>query len=98
MKYVLVFRPEVRDDLSAAYDWYENKQSGLGDQFIDCVDALLSRICMRPESYAVVYRDVRRAVIKRFPYTVYYRLISSRIIVTAMFHARRDPRLWRSRT
>ncbi|MGB3491129.1 MAG: type II toxin-antitoxin system RelE/ParE family toxin [Elainellaceae cyanobacterium] len=97
MKYGLVFRPEVRDDLSDAYDWYESQRLGLGDEFIDCVDELLNRVCTMPESYAIVYRDVRRAVIKRFPYAVYYRVISSRVVVTAIFHGQRDPKLWRSR-
>ena len=98
MKYVLVFRPEVRDDIRDAYDWHESQQAGLGDDVIDCVDELLNRICMMPEAYAIVYRDVRRAVIKRFPYAIYYRVISSRVVVTAIFHGRRDPKLWRSRT
>lgn len=98
MKYVLVFRREVRDDLSDAYDWYESQQAGLGDEFIDCVDDLLNQIGMMPESYAIVYLDIRRAVIKRFPYAVYYRVISSRVVVTAIFHGRRDPKSWRLRT
>ncbi|MFY7884040.1 MAG: type II toxin-antitoxin system RelE/ParE family toxin [Dolichospermum sp.] len=98
MKYVLVFRPEVGDDLRDAYDWYESQQAGLGDEFIDCVDDLLNQIGMMPESYAIVYLDIRRAVIKRFPYAVYYRVISSRVVVTAIFHGRRDPKSWRSRT
>ena len=97
MKYALVFRPEVRDDLSNAYDWYEGQKFGLGEDFIGCIHELLSRVCMMPESYAIVYQDVRRAVIKRFPYAVYYRVISSRVVVTAIFHGRRDPKLWRSR-
>ncbi|WP_375470024.1 hypothetical protein [uncultured Nostoc sp.] len=51
-----------------------------------------------PESYAVTYRDIRRAIIRRFPYAVYYRIISSRVIVTAIFHSRRDPKSWQTRT
>ena len=98
MKYVLVFRPEVRDDLRDAHDWYESQQAGLGDEFIDCVDDLLNQIGMMPESYAIVYLDIRRAVIRRFPYAVYYRVISSRVVVTAIFRGRRDPKSWRSRT
>lgn len=98
MKYALVFRPDVRDDISDAYNWYEGQKPGLGDEFINCVDETLNRICTMPESYAIVYRDVRRAVIRRFPYAVYYRVISSRVVVTAVFHARRDPKSWRSRT
>ncbi len=59
---------------------------------------MLNRICQMLESYAVVYRDVRRAVVRRFPYAVYYRIVSSRVIVTAIFHSRRDPKSWQART
>ena len=90
MDYVLVFRPEVREELEEVYHWYESQQPGLGDDFLDCVDEILDRICQMPESYPVVYRDVRRAVVRRFPYAVYYRIVSSRVIVTAIFHGRRD--------
>ncbi|WP_204102853.1 MULTISPECIES: type II toxin-antitoxin system RelE/ParE family toxin [Spirulina sp. CCY15215] len=97
MNYALVFRPEVREELNEAYHWYESQKQGLGDDFLDCVDEILDRICLMPESYAVVYRDVRRATVKRFPYTIYYRIISSRVIVTAIFHGRRDPKSWQER-
>lgn len=98
MNYALVFRPEVREELTEAHRWYENQQLGLGDEFLDCVDEMLNRICRMPESYPVVHRDVRRAVIRRFPYAVYYRIVSSRVIVIAIFHGRRDPRFLRSRS
>ncbi|MEQ9234816.1 type II toxin-antitoxin system RelE/ParE family toxin [Coleofasciculus sp. E2-BRE-01] len=98
MNYALVFRPEVREELNDAYRWYESQKRGLGDEFLDCVDEMLNRICLIPESYAIVYRDVRRAVVRRFPYAVYYRIVSSRVIVTAIFHSRRDPKSWQART
>lgn len=98
MNYVLVFRPEVREELDEAYNWYESQQVGLGDDFLDSVDETLNRICQMPESYPVVYRDVRRSVVRRFPYAVYYRIVSSRVIVTAIFHSRRDPKAWQVRT
>lgn len=72
MNYALVFRPEVRDELGDAYSWYESQRIGLGDEFIDCVDELLNRICTMPEAYAIVYRDIRRAVVKRSPYAIYH--------------------------
>ena len=59
MEYVLVFRPEIRDELDEAYNWYEQQKVGLGDEFIDCIDELLDRICLMPQSYPTVYRDVR---------------------------------------
>jgi plasmid stabilization system protein ParE len=91
MNYVLVFRPEVRDELDDAYNYYESQKIGLGDEFLDCVDDTLDRICQMPESYPVVDRDIRRSLVKRFPYAVYYRIVSSRIIAIAIFHGYRDP-------
>jgi plasmid stabilization system protein ParE len=96
MNYALVFRPEVREELNEAYIWYEQKL-GLGDEFLDCVDETLNRISQMPESYAVAHRDVRRALVRRFPYAVYYRIVSSRVIVIAIFHGRRDPQAWQTR-
>ncbi|OUL26902.1 recombinase [Nostoc sp. T09] len=98
MNYVLVFRPEVREELNEAYSWYESQKTGLGDEFLECIDETVNRISQMPESYAVDYHDVRRAIVRRFPYAVYYRIVSSRVIVTAIFHGRRDPKSWQTRT
>lgn len=98
MNYALVFRPEVREELDEAYGWYESQQLELGDNFLEQVDETLERICQMPESYTAVYRDVRRAVVRRFPYTIYYRIVSSRVIITAVFHGRRNPKAWQTRT
>ncbi|NBD16114.1 MAG: type II toxin-antitoxin system RelE/ParE family toxin [Cyanobacteria bacterium] len=97
MNYVLVFRPEVQEEVNEAYNWYEKQKLGLGDEFLDSVEQTLNRVSSMPESYQVAYRDVRRAVVKRFPYAVYYRVISSRVVVTAIFHVRRDPKSWQTR-
>jgi plasmid stabilization system protein ParE len=98
MNYVLVFRSEARKELDEAYNWYESQQSGLGDEFLEYVDEVLNRICQQPELYVVVYRDVRRVVLQRFPYVISYRIISSRIVITGVFHGRRDPKIWFERT
>jgi plasmid stabilization system protein ParE len=92
MNDVLVFRSDVLKELDKAYRWYESQELGLGDDFLEQVDEALDRICQMPESYPVVYRDVQRAVIRRFPYIIYYRIVSSRVIVTAIFHGRRNPK------
>lgn len=98
MNYVSVFRPEVRKELDEAYSWYESQELGLGDDFLEQVDEALDRICQMPESYPVVYRDVRQTVIQRFPYIIYYRIVSSRVIVTAVFHGHRNPKARQTRT
>ena len=66
--------------------------------FLEQIEAALDRICQMPESYPVVYRDVRRSIVRRFPYTIYYRIVSSRVIITGVFHGRRDPTDWQART
>ena len=49
MSFVLIFRPEVREELNEAYNWYESQQTGLGDDFIECVDEMLNRIRQMPD-------------------------------------------------
>jgi plasmid stabilization system protein ParE len=80
MSFSLVFRPEVRQELDEAYRWYEDQQPGLGDDFLDCVDEKINQIQQTPKLYAIVRKDIRRAVIQRFPYVIYYRLVLNRII------------------
>ena len=98
MNYVLVFRLEARNELDDAYSWYESQQLGLGDDFLEQVEETLARICQKPEAYPAVYRDVRRSIVRRFSYAIYYRIVSSRVIVTAVFHGRRDPQALQNRT
>ena len=67
MNYVLVFRPEVREEVNEAYDWYETQKLGLGDEFLDGVEQTLNQISSRPELYQTVYRDLRRVGLRYSP-------------------------------
>jgi len=97
MTYAFVLRPEAELELDEAYNWYEDQEEGLGESFFEYVNRILLRIAQRPESYGIVYRDVRRAVMNRFPYVIYYRLVSNQVIIISIFHGRRDPEEWQSR-
>ena len=97
MEYVLTFRAEARDEMENAYNWYEDQKAKLGEDFLACVDTTLDRIEQRPESYPCCFQDFRRAVIHWFPYVIYYRIIDRRIIVIAVVHGKRDPKIWQSR-
>lgn len=98
MNYVLTFRAEARNEMEDAYNWYEDQEDGLGETFLNCVDDTLDRIEQRPESYMVVFQDFRRAVVHRFPYVIYYRIVSSRVIVIAVVHGKGNPNVWQSRS
>ncbi len=91
-------RPEAEADLAEAFAWYEERRPGLGDRFLLSVEAALSAIQRYPESSPVVHAQVRRALLRRFPYGVFYTVKESAIVVLAVFHCAREPRRWRERT
>jgi toxin ParE1/3/4 len=97
MKRPLIIRPEAEFDLAEAYGWYETQLPGLGSQFLLSVDAALASIQRTPELYPVIHKNVRRSLIRRFPYGVFYVAEQDRIVVLAVLHARRDPRSWEDR-
>src|SRR5438046_2962523 len=97
MSVAIVFRPEAEGDLLAARNWYEQQQPGLGDTFLDAVRAVLIRIELMPEMYAIVFRGTRRAKLRIFPYLIYYRALADVAEVVAVFHGSRDPKLWQER-
>ena len=70
MSLPVVLRPEARDDLISARDWYERQVPGLGDELARSVDESLTRIESMPELYAPSFRGVRPAKLRRFPYVV----------------------------
>ena len=91
------FRPEAEQDLSDAAVWYEEQRSGLGEQFLDEVLAVVSSVAETPRQYPVVHRRIRRALMRRFPFGVYYRAEDGSVVVLAVLHGSRDPRCWKSR-
>jgi plasmid stabilization system protein ParE len=74
MSRTLIIRPEAQDELAAAERWYEQQRPGTGAAFVQAVDAVIARILSVPELYSVVHDDVRCALLRRFPYGVYYRV------------------------
>ena len=98
MNLPLELRPEAESDIRSARDWYDRQRNGLGDEFLDSVDALFAAIAQHPRQYAATARGVRRAKRRRFPYVVYYRVLTDCIEVLAILHGRRDPRVWQDRS
>jgi plasmid stabilization system protein ParE len=89
-----VYRRKVGRDLAGAYGWYEGQRAGLGEEFLGAVDASLDAIQEFPEMYARVHGEVRRAVVSRFPYAVFYRVEPKRVVVLAVLHMASDPKFW----
>lgn len=93
----LVVRPLAEQDLVETHRWYEEQRPGLGDEFRHAVERLMGRLLERPQLFPEVYRGVRRAVMRRFPYLLYYVVTSDAVVLLACLHGKRDPALLRSR-
>ncbi len=93
----LIVRPEAEAEMTEAFDWYEDRVPGLGSEFLLCVDAVFSAILRSPRQFPQVHKIVRRALTRRFPYEVFFIENHERIVVLAVFHAKRDPKRWRER-
>ena len=90
----LVVRPAAEGDIAEAFRWYEERSPGLGEAFTSAVEAALREIERHPELHPRVRGAARRALLRRFPYAVFYVVRPDIIEVLACFHVRRDPRRW----
>ena len=90
----VVYRRKVGRDLAGAYGWYEEQRAGLGEEFLAAVDTSFNAIQEYPEMFSRVHGEVRRAVVSRFPYAVFYRVEARRVVVLTVLHMGRDPKLW----
>jgi hypothetical protein len=68
----LVVQPQSDLDIQAAAVWYEDQRSGLGLRFLDELDLVLQRIKDNPRQFPPVDGDVHRALLRHFPYGVYF--------------------------
>ncbi len=93
----IIILPAAEQDVTQAYIWYEEQEPGLGEEFLRCVDACLQLIQRNPAMYPIVHESYQRAVIRRFPYVIFYEHSSITIIIYAVFHCSQDPKKWRSR-
>ena len=93
----VLIRRAAELDLVRIEDWYEGQRPGLGQEFRDTVDAAIKRIADNPLAYPEQYRGARRAVLRRFPYVIWYRALENFLIVLACVHGKRDPRAIRTR-
>lgn len=91
------YHPDAEAELIEAARFYESKLPGLGAQFLNGVDHAISVISAAPDRWAVIEKDIRRYLIPRFPYAIYYRVLGDEIRVLTFKHHRRHPDYWRYR-
>lgn len=92
MMYVLRFQPEVESDVRHGRTWYEEKSTGLGEDFLRVFYARSQELTRNPLAYPKIHRDFRRRLLRRFPYAIYFRIEGETIVIFGVFHCARDPR------
>ncbi|MGA2207584.1 MAG: type II toxin-antitoxin system RelE/ParE family toxin [Terracidiphilus sp.] len=94
----VIFTLRARAELIAAQAWYENEAPGLGRRFRAAVDAMVERMNANPRQFPVIYKNVRRALLRRFPYALMFVIeADGTLTVIACFHGSRDPAHWQKR-
>jgi plasmid stabilization system protein ParE len=96
--YPVIFTQAARAELIDAQDWYENEASGLGRRFRVAVDSIIRRMSANPQQFPVVYKSIRRALLRHFPYALMFVIEADETLtVIACFHGSRDPVQWQKR-
>jgi plasmid stabilization system protein ParE len=93
-----IVRPPAEADLEDAARWYDDERAGLAGRFLHDVDRTFARIRERPFQFPTVAGDIRRALLETFPYAVYLRVSNEAVVVLAILHLRRSPKVWRHRS
>ncbi|NJD19303.1 MAG: type II toxin-antitoxin system RelE/ParE family toxin [Gemmatimonadetes bacterium] len=91
------FRTEAAADVALASEWYDAQRPGLGGAFVDALERVIDLISDLPEAFPEVAVGLRRALLGRFPYALYYRLDGEVAEVIACLHTRQSPTRLRSR-
>ncbi len=93
----VVFTPEADDEIAESYNWYEDREPGLGEDFLRCIEACIHGIQRHPKMYPVAMDEYRRAPIRRFPFEIFYEAVSDALTIYSVFHCSQDPQKWRER-
>lgn len=97
MAFNLIVRPEAEQDLSEAFHWYEKQRTGLGHDLLLQVDAGFRFLERTPLVFPKIYREIRRHLIKRFPYKIFYLMEETTVVILAVVYGGRDPQWIRKR-
>jgi len=92
-----IFRPVAAADIEAIFRRYERDRRGLGDEFLMEAGQTIDAVVAFPESYPAIYRDIRRALVHRFPHGLLFRIVDDVVVFVGCFHTSRDPQSWKRR-
>jgi len=97
LTYRLITDDPVDRDVTSAFSWYNGESRGLGHDFLAELRSVYDRILEGPLKYPRVHSSTRRAILRRFPYAVYFTVDDDSVVILAVLHTSRDPGEWQRR-
>ena len=94
MAFRLKFSARALQEIGEAHEWYDAQNPGLGDEFVAATELQLKRLEQAPALYAEVIPGVRRALLPRFPYGLFFTVRHDLVHVLGVIHNARSPRRW----
>lgn len=91
------FSALAKQEFSEARDWYERQQRGLGGTYAGAIRESVRQIAQMPRMFPIELADVRRCVVRGYPYVLRYVIRSEFVLIVAVSHQRRDPDYWTDR-
>jgi plasmid stabilization system protein ParE len=91
------FHPDALEEYLGAVSYYADISSRLAESFIKFFESGIEEIGAYPEAWQIIQEDVRRYLIKRFPFGIYYCIEGDRLMIYAVMHMSRDPKYWKDR-
>ena len=93
----VIYHPEAEAEMIEAAQFYARRVAGLGAEFLAAVDEAVSGIMEAPDRWRTVEKDVRRYLLRRFPFAILYRVMPDHLRILAVKHHSRQPDYWRGR-
>jgi len=90
MKYYVVLTPPAMADIASAVDWYQRRDPKAASRFLTCTRITISRIRQNPNRFRVIKGIVRRALVPRFPYHIFFFLKIELVFILAVRHQRQS--------
>ena len=94
ISYEIIVSRKAQIEVQEAFDYYEERNKGLGFEFMRSLDAALQSVKRTPFSYQTIYKESRRVLLRKFPFALFYVVEETRVVVIAVFHQRRSEIDW----
>jgi len=97
MTYSYIISPFAELDLDTIQEWYTLHSETLFPKFDKEFTACLHLIVANPSQFPLIRNNIRRAILKRFPYSIFFQVKEEKIFILSVIHHKRNPKVWKQR-